>query len=297
MPAIVTATPYRDLYLADCRARDLSPRTVEKYGEAIDSFLATPGLPADVRDISAIDATRWLESLRARGQKPGTRSTWQRACWTWLRWLHRRGAIPVDIPAQVGAVRVRDADVKRRTCSDRDFERLLVCCERAEHRYRNVAILQVMLSTGVRREELCGLRWADWDQVARAVRVTGKGGKVRVIGIGVVATKALHEYRIEERGDAPGPMFYGRSKAPLTANAVRLLLASLSRGAGVTVAAHDLRRACAARMLEAGTSADDVMYHLGHETLRMTLLYGREGRQRRGIRAFHEFDSGLRRSG
>ena len=92
----------------------------------------------------------------------------------------------------------------------------------------------------------------------------------------------------------PGALFIARLKQPMSRNAMRLTIASLAESAGVTAACHDFRRACAARLLREGVSADDVARQLGHTSITMTLIYGEEGRTERAIAAFHAADQGVR---
>jgi integrase/recombinase XerC len=64
---------------------------------------------------------------------------------------------------------------------------------------RDLAVLEVFYSTGIRVSELVGLNWADIDIQLGIVRVVGKGSKERIVPVGKVALEALEKYSHEQR--------------------------------------------------------------------------------------------------
>ncbi len=292
MPAPRSASTCVALYLEWRAAEGLKPRTLAAYRAALDQFLGL-ALPDDVRELEPRHAVAFLASLQGRGLKPGAAGTYQRAVWTWLRWLYDQDFVLVDISRKVKRVRVPEETVTRRTASEDALDRMVACAAaRPEYPYRNVALLRLLWGTGVRRGELAAAELADIDIEHGTIAVRhSKTGRARIVGVDEVARVAALQYRVRERGDRPGPLFISRGGLALSSNAIRLLVQSLARSAGVTVSSHDFRRACAARMLRQGAPLDVVMHQLGHQSPRMSLTYGAEGRAERSVAEFHRLDS------
>lgn len=284
------------LFLAQKRAEGLSVNTLVSYERSLRMFLDTPGLPADVGEIGPRDAITWTATLTdpGRGLKPGAVNAYQRPVWVWFRWLFDNGDVPIDIPRRVRRVKVTDP--KRRTATQEERERLVtVALHQHEHPNRNAAIVEVLWATGIRRAELAALQLEDYDSEAGTLFVRwGKGGKPRLVGIDASARHAIERYIVRDRKRTPGPLFLGRKALPMTANAVRCVLRSLSERAKVDVSAHQFRRACAARLRREGMDLGHVMNHLGHNSPTMTLIYSKEGETEAAIAAYHKLDAGVR---
>lgn len=279
--------------------RGLSPHTIANYRRAIGILLAMPGCPRYAGDMERAHLVAFTQSLRAQAPalKSGTIATRQRYLWAFVRWLYDCGHIPENLSQRVRKVPVRDE--KRRTATEEIRQALVdVALRLPEHPLRNAALIEALWSVGCRRSELAAVQLANYDQKHNTLTFrasTTKTGYARTVGIGVDARLALTRYITLERGTRPGALFLSRMRAPMSSDAMRLVLSGLARLAGVEVSSHDFRRAAAARMLAAGVPADTVAYQLGHATLAMTLQYGQEGRAERAIRAFHDYDSSRRK--
>jgi integrase/recombinase XerC len=148
---------------------------------------------------------------------------------------------------------------------------------------RDLAMLELFYSTGMRLAELAGLDLADVDAVSQQAKVRGKGRKERLVPFGDHASKALRRYYRERDvvlADASGPtdgqaVFIsrrGRRVSPRTVQrAVRRLLDTLGKGAGYRV--HTLRHSFATHLLDAGADLRAVQELLGHASLSTTQVY------------------------
>ena len=236
--------------------------------------------------------------MRRRGMREGGIASYQRAVWTWLRWLHRNRYVEVDFSTVVPRVKPKDADVRRPTATAEDIANMMkVASYEREHGKRNRAIVAVFADTGIRRAELAMVDFEDVDMQAGTIYVRhGKGGKQRLIGLGAEARLALWQYFTDARGTKPGPLFLARGKKRMTAGAMADMLEDLRRLSNTDITSHQFRRYTAARLLRQGAHIDTVMGQLGHEGAQMTLVYGKEGRDERNLREFHALDQGLRRA-
>jgi site-specific recombinase XerD len=144
---------------------------------------------------------------------------------------------------------------------------------------RNIAILVLLLDTGLRISELSGLRSDNADIEDGYLKVMGKGSKERLIPIGGLAQKMLWRYTIHFR---PNPLlqtgdylFLTPDGNPLRPNAIKLLLRRWGKKAGVPrLHAHLCRHSYATNYLN--YNCGDVFrlqQILGHSTLEMVRRY------------------------
>jgi integrase/recombinase XerC/integrase/recombinase XerD len=157
---------------------------------------------------------------------------------------------------------------------------LLRAAERSQHPRRNKAILILLLDTGLRVSEVCGLRIKDIDLTSRTCRVLGKGNKHRAVFFGAVTAKWLSTYlRKETRGDDE-PLFCAdsgtKAGAALTRSGVRLLVRRLGKAAGISVtrcSPHTFRHTFAVEFLRAGGNVFSLKQMLGHTSISQSQLY------------------------
>lgn len=165
---------------------------------------------------------------------------------------------------------------------------------------RDVAVVAVLLLTGVRSGELLGLRAGDVAGRAGERRLVirgGKGGADRVVPVEVPLEVLLEEYLVSRRGRfprarwplAPGEaLFVDHKGEALTRNQLQYLVRQCYRFAGVGDAVHRgalvhaLRHTFATRVGASGASAIEVMELLGHRSLGASQGYlGVTGRELR----------------
>jgi integrase/recombinase XerC len=151
---------------------------------------------------------------------------------------------------------------------------------------RDLALLEMTYSSGLRISELVGLHRGDLDRNARLLRVRGKGRKERVTPVGERALAALDRYLARqgrESGPRDEPLFAGRSQgsalSPRTVQRlVRRRLAAVASGLGVTP--HALRHSFASHLLDAGADLRAIQELLGHASLSSTQVYTHVSRTR-----------------
>jgi integrase/recombinase XerD len=148
------------------------------------------------------------------------------------------------------------------------------------HRYRtwfplrNLAIIQLLLDTGLRASELCNLRWEDFDTTG--CTVTGKGNKERYLPISKPCRKSLEEYRLIERGkySVTDIVFIGPNGNSLDRTSLRQILVRIGDRAGVPkVFPHRFRHTFAITYLRNGGDIYTLQAILGHEDLEMCKRY------------------------
>jgi integrase/recombinase XerC len=141
-------------------------------------------------------------------------------------------------------------------------------------RLRDVAILELFYSSGLRISELLGLDVRDVDFVEGVVRVKGKGRKERMVPVGDLALEAIQRYR-REAVVTNGALFRSVRGTRITQQAVDLMLKKYLKLSGIpfAVSPHKLRHSFATHLLDAGADLRSVQELLGHASLSTTQIY------------------------
>jgi integrase/recombinase XerC len=151
---------------------------------------------------------------------------------------------------------------------------------------RNLAILELFYSTGMRLSELQGLSMGDLDLVSQQAKVRGKGRKERIVPVGDHAVLALRNYEAKRddllrnrRGSGSGvergAYFLSRTGKRIGVRMVQKVVAGfldqIDEDAGLSV--HSLRHTFATHLLDAGADLRAVQELLGHSSISTTQIY------------------------
>ena len=142
---------------------------------------------------------------------------------------------------------------------------------------RDLAIVELLFSSGLRVSELVGLDLEDYDEFVQEVRVLGKGSKQRVVPVNDSAISRINDYLlIRESFEPKEPaLFLNRFGSRLTTRAVEQNLMKLCDKASVTthLNPHKLRHSFATELLQGGADLRSVQEMLGHASLAATQIY------------------------
>jgi site-specific recombinase XerD len=254
-----------------------APRTVEAYRRdlaALREYLGKPVARASLEELE-----RYTASLRADGLAATTIARRTAAARSFFRHQQLLGARD-DNPAAAVKLPRRPKPLPK-TLSPGEAERLIDAAKGTQPRdLRDQALVELLYGAGLRVSEAVGLTRTGVDLDDRFVRVTGKGGKERVVPIGRHAAEAVRRYLSRgrpylDRRHRP-ELFLNAKGGPLTRAGAFLILRRLAEKAGLDPARvhpHILRHSFATHLLEGGADLRSVQEMLGHADLSTTELY------------------------
>jgi integrase/recombinase XerC len=195
---------------------------------------------------------------------------------TFFGFLLREGAL-----ARNPALEIRAPKSVRRLPHTLDVDQMAQLLAHKAHgplQVRDLALMELFYSSGLRLAELTGLKLRDLDLKTGQVRVLGKGSKERIAPVGSLAIKALRLWLTARTGIAAPDqqaVFVGRNGAPLGPRAVQLRVAALARAAGVPqhLHPHMFRHSFATHLLESSHDLRGVQELLGHANISTTQVY------------------------
>ena len=269
------------------KERNDSPNTVKAYARDLEGFAAFCqdyyGGPWSWAGVDRLAVRGFLAAEQRRGLARRSVARALSALRTFYRFLNATRGLEVN-PAR--AARTPRLEKTLPTWLDRaEIEMLFADAEaRAAaggfREVRDLAMLELFYSTGMRLSELAGLNDPDVDLVSDQVKARGKGKKERLVPVGSHATSALRKYleirdRIATARGGNRPMFVNMRGKRITPRGIQLamkrLFDTLSRGKELHV--HTLRHSFATHLLDAGADLRSVQELLGHASLGTTQVY------------------------
>jgi len=268
--------------------RGRAVKTVENY----DHYLAVFFEQMKVKTVDDITEPKIREFRLWLNRQPGTgRDTMKRrtqnyyliALRAFLKFLRKRGIEGLN-PERIELAKVPERQIDVITASE--LNRLLtapkdaLAMEKDEYKrlclMRDMAILELFFSTGLRVAELCALN-ADIDLSRDDLSVRGKGDKVRVVFLSDSAKETVRDY-LKARKDMEEALFIdGTRNKPrrIIPRDIQRHIKKYASMAGITgkVSPHTLRHVFATDLLSNGADIRSVQALLGHASINTTQIY------------------------
>ena len=261
--------------------RGLSKRTLSAYQHDLENcieFLAQQGITGPSHVTPTVLRT-WIFSLHEVGLAPSSIRRAQSAVRTFFRFLLAEGWLSVDPTERLESPKIRDRLPEFLT--KEETQRLLDAPNPQKSLYwRDRSILELLYASGVRVSELVGLLISGLDLDDSFITVFGKGGKERIVPVGVPALLTLRRYLSElrpklDQAEGRGHVYLNARGRPLTRESVWKLVRDSGRRADINknVSPHTLRHTFATHLLEGGADLAAVQELLGHVDISSTQIY------------------------
>ena len=260
--------------------KNVSPRTLINYRHALETFRARHVGFTNWEALTADDFRRYLFMQMKAELGRATIRLHFAAMRSFFRWLGRRRQweknplLDVQLPKAEKKLPVTLTVTQVETLLALPLNTPKEKQSPAWAPERDVAILELFYSTGIRLSELRGLDVDDVDSLGETLRVLGKGRKERVCPIGEPALKAIQVYRAKA-GVHEGSLFRSKVGGRLSAQALAAIVEKYWKLSGlpIQVTPHKFRHSFATHLLNNGADLRSVQTLLGHASLSTTQIY------------------------
>lgn len=256
------------MFISAKRVEGCSEKTLKYYQTTIDAMVSS--LEKGVRHIQTEDLRTYLMSYQSRNDSSRvTIDNIRRILSSFFAWLEDEDYI---IKSPVRRIhKVKTASSIKETYSDEDLEKMRDSCEEL----RDLAMIDMLASTGMRVGEMVLLNRDDIDFAERECIVFGKGDKERVVYFDARAKLHLQEY-LDSRID-DNPALFVTLRAPherLQIGGVELRFREMGKRLDIPkVHPHKFRRTLATMAIDKGMPIEQLQRLLGHQRVDTTLQY------------------------
>jgi len=255
-------------FLSAKRVEGCSEKSMHYYESTIHNALNKIG--KGIRDISTDDLRKYLDEYQQiSGASKVTVDNIRRILSSFFSWLEEEFYI---IKSPVRRIhKVKTGKVVKETYSDEALEMMRDSC----NNHRDLALIDILASTGMRVGELVKLNRDDIDFQNRECIVNGKGNKQRIVYFDARTKIHLQNY-LKERKDENKALFV-TLLAPyerLQISGVEIRLRHIGMALNMTkVHPHKFRRTLATMAIDKGMPIEQVQHLLGHQSMDTTLQY------------------------
>lgn len=256
------------LFLDAKKIEGCSERTIQYYRVTVERLLQTVDTP--LRKMTTEEIRRYLvEYQKINNCGKVTIDNVRRNISSFFSWLEEEDYILKSPMRRIHKIKTKQP--VKETISDEAIERLRDNCKCA----RDLAMIDLLYSTGIRVGELVNLNISEIDFEARECVVFGKGDKERRVYFDAKAKLHLQDY-LRSRTDA-NPALFVTLDAPfdrLKISGVEIRLRELGRELNLDkIHPHKFRRTMATRAIDKGMPIEQVQKILGHSQIGTTMQY------------------------
>lgn len=266
--AEISNSEYLQLFLDAKKIEGCSERTIQYYRTTMERLLDTVATP--IRKVTTEEIRHYLVGYqKINNCSKVTVDNVRRNISSFFSWLEEEDYILKSPMKRIHKIKTKQ-QVKE-TISDEAIEQLRDNCKCI----RDLAMIDLLYSTGIRVGELVNLNISDVDFEARECIVFGKGDKERKVYFDAKAKIHLQEY-LNSRNDR-NPALFVTLDAPydrLKISGVEIRMRRLGRALNMDkIHPHKFRRTMATRAIDKGMPIEQVQKLLGHSQIDTTMQY------------------------
>ena len=262
-------------YIKD--VRNLSINTVSSYSrdlKKLSAYLQNIEI-SSYKNIDENTCSGWVGDLYQHKNNPRTIHRHLSAAKGFFKFLKKNSLVATSPFELVTAPKA--ASYLPEVLSPEDVELLLNFKPENVLEVRDLALIELMYSSGLRVSEVAGIDLTDFEEEMSFLRILGKGAKVRIVPVGRFAIAAVKNW-INEREKFSNPdipaLFINLKGTRLTVRSIQMRLARISTKQGLPrVNPHMLRHSFATHMLESSGDLRTIQELLGHSSLSTTQIY------------------------
>ena len=253
-------------YVACLRIDGMAESTIKGYVYTLKHLESMIGKP--YQEMSAYDVRYFLGDIKARGCKNSHAENQRSYIAAFFKWMYTEELIERNPCEKIRPIKV-EKEI-RLPFTAVDMDKLRTACRKPKER----AIIETLISSGIRCEEMCSLKINDVDLEKLTLRVRhGKGGKDRVVYISDVAAAHIKDY-LSRRKEETDVLFVSRTGGRYTTNGILVMVTRLGKRAGVEkVHPHRFRRTFATEFRHRGMDIHTISKLMGHSNIDTTERY------------------------
>lgn len=254
-------------YIACLRIDGKSENTIKQYLNTLLKLSEAVSKP--LTDVTTFEIRYFLGTIKERGCKNQYIENQRANISAFYGWLFSEDMISKNPCEKINPIKVED--VIRLPFSAVEIDRMRASCKSIKNR----AMVEMLLSTGLRCEELINLKVSDVDLQHKTVMVrSGKGGKDRVTFMSDIAVEYLRKYLNSRKHDSEYVINNRRSDAPISTDAVRRALKKIGNASNIDdVHPHRFRRTFATELYRRGMDIYSIGKLMGHSNIATTKRY------------------------
>ena len=258
------------------QVKNLSENTTKSYErdlKKLDSFLVDLNV-SGYSEISSETCSAWIGNLYSQNNNPRSIQRHLSSAKGFFRFLKKNNLIQSS-PFELVTAPKSSSNLPD-VLSPEDVEQLLNFKPSNMIEIRDMAIVELMYSSGLRVSETVNINLNDFEEDKSFLRVLGKGSKTRLVPMGRYAVNAINEWlkereKILNNTDA---LFLNAKGTRLTVRSVQLRLKKMAIKQGLPpIHPHMLRHSFATHMLESSGDLRTIQELLGHSSLSTTQIY------------------------
>jgi integrase/recombinase XerD len=281
-------TPLADEFTRSLKIRNLAERTIVgvrwRLGKFF-SYLESQGInhiDGITKDAVRTYQVELYQCINIKGSQNtiAYQNNMLSAVKQFLRFLHQRDYIVAD-PARDVQYAKQPKQLPKGVLTPSEARKILHAPDtKTVIGYRDRTILEVLYSSGIRKEEVNNLTLADVDYHDGFLRTTGKGQKDRIVPLGKIACRYLENYVKSVRPELikdpyNNQLFLSLRGNKLSKNMIWELVKKYAKKARIrkNVHPHTFRHSCATSMLKNKADLRTIQKLLGHASLTSTQIY------------------------
>ena len=258
------------------QVKNLSENTTKSYERDLKKlylFLEKLNV-TNYSDIKEETCSAWIGDLYSQNNKPKSIQRHLSSAKGFFRFLKKNnliGSSPFEL-----VTAPKSSNTLPDVLSPEDVEQLLNFKPSNTIEIRDMAIVELMYSSGLRVSETVNINISDFEENMSFLRVIGKGSKTRLVPMGRFAINAINNWlnermKISNNTDA---LFLNSKGSRLSVRSIQLRLKKMATKQGLPpVHPHMLRHSFATHMLESSGDLRTIQELLGHSSLSTTQIY------------------------
>lgn len=259
---------YLQIYLTVKELSGLQPKTLDTYSYHIKKFFEETG--CDVPRCTTNTIRKYLNDMQRKTSNTTVDNT-RRYLNGFFQFLENERYIESNPLKKIP--KIKEEQKVQKFWDDMAIETLRDNCVNK----RELALIDLLLSTGLRISEVPKIKLSDIDWEKRLILIHGKGNKQRIVPFSIRAKKHLHEYLLE-RGINTSIYLFSRTRKPYdkepTKSMINDIFDEIRNRAGINdITIHGLRRWVACHMDECGAEATVIQDMFGHSSFNTTKRY------------------------